>query len=248
MQQSKCSSCGHPLPEGARWCPNCGNKVSKAMRQTAKTIVDDADSRKAKGRRKKQGWLKSTLTATLAAVLFVMAGISFFVIFGNDKENERGSRLHNQLSLPSGFPSDTDTTYLANAVDTASIPSVDDALKQMEDKRMKAEQQAKDARQQASERMENAQDASGTYTGLVHGKEAELSIEQKGSELHATYSSGTRQYAAKGKMYHEQQFELYIYNDNRSEARIRGIISGRWLSGIWEERLTGAVVEFKLSR
>ena len=96
--------------------------------------------------------------------------------------------------------------------------------------------------------MEHSHSATGTYSGQIQGADATLTLVQNGTELNATYSSGSRRYAASGDIDSDHQFELYVYDGDMAQARIRGIVSGHRISATWEERQTGAVYDFKLTR
>ncbi|MBA3691290.1 MAG: zinc-ribbon domain-containing protein, partial [Actinobacteria bacterium] len=39
MAATSCSRCGHPLPEGARFCPNCGAPVSVSAASERKVVT-----------------------------------------------------------------------------------------------------------------------------------------------------------------------------------------------------------------
>lgn len=247
MLQTKCSSCGQRLPDGARWCPNCGSAVSGTVGRGGKpTSASGGHTAKHKRKRGRKG--KSWLSVVLSVFLFVVAGVSLFVLFGNDKEKERGSIIRDLPSQPSESPASTDTASMVVPPDSFRPVPTDDKLQQMEAERGEAERRALDARRRAQEMMEHSHSATGTYSGQIQGADATLTLVQNGTELNATYSSGSRRYAASGNIDSDHQFELYVYDGDMAQARIRGIVSGSRISATWEERQTGAVYDFKLTR
>ena len=221
-----CNSCGHKISDKARFCPHCGAPVYIPQ----KSIVDNQH---------KSG--TSPLLIGLSAVIFVLAGIVLFMLFGKEKENNKPSELDMLRTEVDSLHSIADKTREDRI-------ATEDSLLQVEKERLEAERKAFEMRQQAEAGAAHLKNATGVYTGKIYGVRASMNLTQNGNYMSGTYTGNTRKYSVSGSIDDSNYFDLTIYNSDMAEAHISGYITGRKMSGTWEEYLTGAVYEFKLMR
>ncbi len=248
MSSPRCKSCRRPVPQNAKFCPHCGAPISSAT---------PAKHRK----RRKSG--HTLLAYGLSAALFMLIGITLFIVFGKKKDPSRqaeAARLRSELqslnASPDTIPSSTilpDSLALPPAASGSPgkpSPSFDSdpSLQQLENEREEAERLVRDARKRAEANEQSTTGASGLYTGTICGVPVRLSLTQQGDTLSGTYTGNTRQYLVSGTIDTDNRFKLTVFDNGTPEVHLSGLIVGSKMTGIWEEYLTSATYDFKLSK
>jgi len=128
-----------------------------------------------------------------------------------------------------------------------AIEEAKQAAAQAELERQQAEAARLAAERQAAEAA-RLRSATGVYTGTIYGVRARLSLNQNGTSLSGSYNGNGRQYSVWGSVDGGLNFDIYIGTDYETDSHVTGTITGRKMSGWWEEYLTGNYYSFSLTR